>query len=72
MKLIECDWTDESKWLNNYRECLIFGNCAAFLCITKKGAMPSMPDRVTTDQFIKEYGMFDEKKAEKVGIEVKA
>ena len=68
VKLIESDWSDEAKWLNNYREALIFGNCAAFLCITKKGAMPSMPDRVTTDKFIEEYGMFEDKSVPKVVV----
>jgi sugar/nucleoside kinase (ribokinase family) len=36
---------------------MLFGNVAAFLCITKMGAMPSMPDRVTTNTFIEEYNL---------------
>ncbi len=32
-----------------------FGNSAAFLCITKKGAMPSMPLRKDVDSFIDKY-----------------
>ena len=32
-----------------------FGNSAAFLCITKKGAMPSMPLRCSVDEFNKKY-----------------
>jgi sugar/nucleoside kinase (ribokinase family) len=31
---------------------MMFGNVAAFICITKMGAMPSMPDRATTDAFM--------------------
>lgn len=38
---------------------MIFGNSAAFLCITKKGAMPSMPDRPTTNHFIEEFNLFE-------------
>jgi sugar/nucleoside kinase (ribokinase family) len=34
---------------------MLFGNSAAFLCITKMGAMASMPDRLTTDLFIEEF-----------------
>jgi sugar/nucleoside kinase (ribokinase family) len=34
-----------------------FGNSSAFLCITKNGAMPSMPHRKEVDEFIKKYGI---------------
>lgn len=33
----------------------MFGNASAFLCITKKGAMPSLPYRKDVDEFIKNY-----------------
>jgi sugar/nucleoside kinase (ribokinase family) len=32
-----------------------FGNSAAFLCITRPGAMPSVPFRKEVDEFIKKY-----------------
>lgn len=32
-----------------------FGSASAFLCITKHGAMPSMPKFETVDNFIKKY-----------------
>jgi sugar/nucleoside kinase (ribokinase family) len=32
-----------------------FGNSSAFLCITKLGAMPSMPWRKDVDAFIEKY-----------------
>jgi sugar/nucleoside kinase (ribokinase family) len=36
---------------------MLFGNVAAFLCITKMGAMPSMPDRTATNTFIEEFDL---------------
>jgi len=39
------NWNDEEKFPDNYRKSMVFGNSSAFLCITKKGAMPSMPKR---------------------------
>ena len=32
-----------------------FGNSAAFLCITKSGAMPSLPVRADVDKFLETY-----------------
>ena len=32
-----------------------FGNSSAFLCITKLGAMPSMPLRKEVDDFMVKY-----------------
>ena len=34
---------------------MLFGNCAAFLCITKHGAMPSMPRREEVDGFRQKF-----------------
>lgn len=33
----------------------MFGNVAAFLCITKKGAMPSLPYRKDVNEFYKNF-----------------
>jgi len=41
----------------NYRKAMEFGNSAAFLCITKSGAMPSMPLRSDVDAFISKYSI---------------
>ena len=51
----ELDWTDKAKWTSNYHEAMMFGNSAAFLCITSFGAMPSMPLRKQVDQFMQTY-----------------
>ncbi len=32
-----------------------FGNASAFLCITKSGAMPSLPVRADVDKFLETY-----------------
>ena len=47
----ELDWSDKAKWNENYKESMNFGNSAAFLCITRYGAMPSMPWRKEVDEF---------------------
>ncbi len=49
VKHAELDWSDSSKDEENYYRAMEFGNCSAFLCITKKGAMPSMPARKEVD-----------------------
>jgi sugar/nucleoside kinase (ribokinase family) len=41
----ELDWSEPQNHADNYLKAMRFGNSAAFLCITKKGAMPSMPLR---------------------------
>ena len=51
----EMDWSDPSKFIQNYKNAMLFGNSAAFLCITKNGAMPSMPDRKSVDEFMAKY-----------------
>lgn len=35
-----------------------FANSCAFLCITQKGAMNSMPDRDVVDKFMKNYNIW--------------
>ena len=57
VKHSELDWSDPSKREENYRSAMEFGNSAAFLCITRSGAMPSMPLRKDVDQFITKYGI---------------
>ena len=37
-----------------YKESMKFANSAAFLCITKLGAMPSLPYREDVDKFMAE------------------
>ena len=49
------NWSDPANWEKQYSDCLMFGNASAFLCITKKGAMPSLPYRKDVDEFIKNY-----------------
>jgi len=34
---------------------MTYGSAAAFLCITKHGAMPSMPKSDVVDEFIAKY-----------------
>jgi ribokinase len=51
----ELDWSDPAAKEGNYRKAMEFGNSAAFLCITKSGAMPSMPRREDVDAFIQKY-----------------
>ena len=48
-------WETPGTHAKNYQEAMEFGNTAAFLCITKNGAMPSMPFRKDVDEFIKKY-----------------
>ncbi len=55
VKYSEYDWTDQSKFDEQMKQCLVFGNCAAFLCIIKKGAMPSLPWRKDLDVFLDKY-----------------
>lgn len=57
VKHSELDWSNAEKKGENYRTAMEFGNSAAFLCITKSGAMPSMPLRKDVDQFINSYGI---------------
>jgi len=38
-----------------FKESMLFANASAFLCITKVGAMPSMPAREDVDKFIEKY-----------------
>ena len=45
VKHAELDWSKEESNAENYRKCMTFANSAAFVCITRKGAMPSMPER---------------------------
>lgn len=47
----ELDWSDPANHEQNYLKAMRFGNSAAFLCITKLGAMPSMPWRKEVDEF---------------------
>ena len=51
----ELNWGDKSKWEENYRQAMRFGNSSAFLCITKCGAMPSMPLRKEVEDFMQGY-----------------
>lgn len=51
----ELDWASPENREANYRAAMEFGNSAAFLCITKLGAMPSMPLREEVDHFMKKY-----------------
>ena len=51
----ELDWSDKSKITANYEEAMNFGNTSAFLCITKYGAMPSMPFRNEVEHFRETY-----------------
>lgn len=55
VKHAELDWSDEKKWADHYHQAMEFGNSAAFLCITKRGAMPSMPFREEVDKFVATY-----------------
>ena len=34
---------------------MVFANSAAFICITRKGAMPSMPSREEVEKFMVQY-----------------
>ena len=51
----ELDWSNKEHWSDNYRQAMRFGNSAAFLCITRNGAMPAMPSRQEVDNFIQHY-----------------
>jgi ribokinase len=53
----EQDWSNPQNCAANYRNAMEFGNSAAFLCITKEGAMPSMPSRSEVDAFIQKYNI---------------
>lgn len=55
VKHSQFDWSDPAHWDKQYADCLMFGNVSAFLCITKKGAMPSLPYRKDVDDVIKTY-----------------
>lgn len=55
VKLTELDWKEEKNHKDHYREAITFAHSSAFLCITKKGAMPSMPDRNSVDKFMEDY-----------------
>lgn len=55
VKLSELDWSDEKTHKNNYKEAITFAHSSAFLCITKRGAMPSMPERTDVDKFMEDY-----------------
>lgn len=55
VKHSELDWSDKSKEATNYQLAMTFGNASAFMCITKYGAMPSMPHRDEVDKFLKAY-----------------
>jgi len=43
---------DEKK---NYERCMNYANACAFLCITKKGAMPSNPTAAAVKEFVAKY-----------------
>lgn len=58
VKILESENTNEETEKENYRQALIFGNSAAFLCITKKGAMPSMPHREEVNKLVEEFQLF--------------
>lgn len=47
--------TGEVNYTNLYKESMMFACSSAFLCITKMGAMPSMPTREEVDKFIEKY-----------------
>lgn len=53
----ELDWSSADSHADNYRAAMEFGNSSAFLCITKSGAMPSMPWRKDVDAFIQKYNI---------------
>ena len=57
VKHSELDWSNAESSSSNYRSAMEFGNSAAFLCITQKGAMPSMPLREQVNEFIAKYGI---------------
>ena len=52
VKHAELEWGNKESCEANYLKAMQFGNCAAFLCITKPGAMPSLPWRAEVDKFI--------------------
>lgn len=54
VKLLQQNW-EEGNWEEIYRKALLYGNSAAFLCITKKGAMPSMPSKESVDKLQVDY-----------------
>ena len=56
VKLLEQNW-EEGNWEQIYKNSLLYGNSAAFLCITKKGAMPSMPSRESVDKLQADYAL---------------
>lgn len=49
VKHSELNWGEGGDKAENYRKAMLFGNSSAFLCITKKGAMPSLPWRKEVD-----------------------
>ena len=57
VKLLEQNAGEDSDWSEVYRKALLFGNSSAFLCITKKGAMPSMPSREAVDKLQADYNL---------------
>ena len=57
VKHSELNWSKEENYSENYRKAMVFGNSSAFLCITQKGAMPSMPNRDQVDKFMEKYGI---------------
>lgn len=48
-------WDEKADWTNQYYDCLMYGNVSAFLCITKQGAMPSLPWKKDVEEFYKNY-----------------
>jgi ribokinase len=57
VKHSELDWSNAETASANYRSAMEFGNSAAFLCITQRGAMPSMPLREQVNEFMIKYGV---------------
>lgn len=55
VKHSELDWSNKQNWEANYQKTMQFGNASAFLCITKSGAMPSLPVRADVDKFLETY-----------------
>eukprot|EP01016_Furgasonia_blochmanni_P025744 TRINITY_DN2755_c0_g1_i11.p1 TRINITY_DN2755_c0_g1~~TRINITY_DN2755_c0_g1_i11.p1 ORF type:complete len:366 (+),score=47.38 TRINITY_DN2755_c0_g1_i11:91-1188(+) len=46
---------DKPEYESLVKECLTYGNACAFLCITKKGAMPSNPIQAEVNAFFEKY-----------------
>jgi sugar/nucleoside kinase (ribokinase family) len=40
-----------------FEKAMLFASCAAFLCITKHGAMPSLPKKTEVDEFMMKYNL---------------